>query len=93
MGKLHEIQTQEKIALGKGDIELFRCLLEQQVEAWGIVHVQAARLIASGNAPPDMIQRLEKIFNIHRDHERRIQQVNAAIQRTLQQLQDDHQAA
>ena len=93
MGRLHEIQTQEKIALDKGDIELFRQLLEQQAEAWKIVYLQASRLIASGKAPPDMIERLEKILNIHRDHERRIRQANAAIGRQLGKLQDDHRAA
>ena len=93
MGKLHEIQTQEKIALDKGDIELFRQLLEQQAEAWKIVYLQASGLIASGKAPPDMIQRLEKILNIHRDYEQRIRQANAAIGRRLDQLQDDHRAA
>ena len=93
MGRLHEIQTQEKIALDKGDIELFRQLLEQQAEAWRIVYLQASRLIASGKAPPDMIERLEKILNIHRDHERRIRQADAAIGRQLEQLQDDQRAA
>ena len=93
MGKLHEIQTQEKIALDKGDIELFRRLLEQQAEAWKIVYLQASKLIASGKAPPDMIQRLEKILDIHRDHEQRIRQANAAISRQLEQLQDDQRAA
>ena len=39
MGKLHEIQTQEKIALDKGDIKLFRQLLDQQAKAWKIVYV------------------------------------------------------
>ncbi|MCK4325057.1 MAG: hypothetical protein KAW89_11035 [Armatimonadetes bacterium] len=93
MGKLHEIQAQEKIALDKGDIELFRQLLEQQAKAWKIVYLQATRLIASGKAPADMIQRLEKILNIHRDYERRIREADAAIQRKLEQLQDDHKAA
>ncbi len=93
MGKLHEIQAQEKIALDKGDIELFRQLLEQQAKAWKIVYLQANRLIASGKAPTDMIDRLEKILNIHRDHKRRIRQADAAIQRKLEQLQDDQQAA
>lgn len=93
MGKLHEIQAQEKIALDKGDIELFRQLLEQQAEAWQIVYLQASKLIASGKAPPDMIQRLEKILNIHRDHEQRIHQADATIRRKLEQLKDDHQAA
>ncbi len=93
MGKLHEIQTQEKIALDKGDIELFRQLLEQQAEAWKIVYLQASRLIASGRAPTDMIERLEKILNIHRDHEQRIGQANAAIRSQVEQLQDDHKAA
>ncbi len=93
MGKLHEIQAQEKIALDKGDIELFRQLLEQQAKAWKIVYLQANRLIASGKAPTDMIDRLEKILNIHRDHKRRIREADAAIQRKLEQLQDDQQAA
>jgi len=93
MGKLHEIQTQEKIALDKGDIELFRQLLEQQAEAWKIVYLQASRLISSGEAPADMIERLEKTLNIHHDHEQRICQANAAIRHQLEQLQDDHQAA
>jgi len=93
MGKLHEIQAQEKIALDKGDINLFRQLLDQQTEAWKIVYVQATRLIASGRAPSDMIERLEKILNIHRDHEQRIRQADAAIQRKLGQLQDGHRAA
>ena len=93
MGRLHEIQTQEKIALDKGDIELFRQLLEQQAEAWKIVYLQASKLIASGKAPVDMIQRLEKILNIHHDYERRIRQANAAIGRQLGKLQDDQQAA
>jgi len=53
MGKLNEIQTQEKIALDNGDIELFQELLKQQAEAWEIVYGQAARLIATGKAPPD----------------------------------------
>ena len=93
MGKLHEIQAQEKIALDKGDIELFRQLLEQQAEAWKIVYLQASSLIASGKAPADMIERLEKILNIHRDYERRIREADAAIQRKLEQLQDDQRAA
>jgi len=93
MGKLHEVQTQEKIALDKGDIELFRQLLEQQAEAWKIVYLQASRLIAGGKAPPDMIQRLEKILDIHHDYERRIRQANAAISSRLEHLQDDQQAA
>ena len=93
MGKLHEIQAQEKIALDNGDIELFRQLLEQQAKAWKIVYLQANSLIASGKAPPDMIERLEKILNIHRDYKRRIRQADAAIQRKLEQLQDDHKAA
>ena len=93
MGKLHEIQAQEKIALDRGDIELFRQLLEQQAKAWKIVYLQANSLIASGKAPPDMIERLEKILNIHRDYKRRIRQADAAIQRKLEQLQDDHKAA
>jgi len=83
---VHEIQAQEKIALDKGDINLFRQLLDQQTEAWKIVYVQATRLIASGRAPSDMIERLEKILNIHRDHEQRIRQADAAIQRKLGQL-------
>ena len=93
MGKLHEIQAQEKIALGNGNIELFRQLLEQQAEAWQIVYLQASKLIASGKAPPDMIQRLEKILDIHRDYEQRIHQADATIRRKLEQLQDDQQAA
>ena len=93
MGKLHEIQAQEKIALDRGDIELFRQLLEQQAKAWKIVYLQANRLIASGKAPADMIERLEKILNIHRDYKRRIREADAAIQRKLEQLQDDQQAA
>jgi len=93
MGKLHEIQTQEKIALDKGNIDLFRQLLDQQAEAWKIVYRQASRLIASDSAPPDMIERLEEILDIHRDHEQRIRQANAAIRRKLEQRQDDHQAA
>ncbi len=93
MGELHEVQIQEKIALDKGDIELFRQLLEQQAEAWKIVYLQASRLIASGKAPTDMIERLEKILDIHRDHEQRIRQADAAIRRQLEQLQDDQQAA
>ena len=93
MGKLHEIQAQEKIALDNGDIELFRQLLEQQAEAWQIVCLQASSLIASGKAPTDMIERLEKILNIHRDYERRIREADAAIQRKLEQLQDDQRAA
>jgi len=93
MGKLHEIQTREKIALDKGDLELFRQLLEQQAEAWRIVYLQASKLIASGKAPLDMIQRLEKIFDIHCSYERRIHQADATIRRKLEQLQGDHRAA
>ena len=93
MGKLHEIQAQEKIALDKGDIGLFRQLLGQQAAAWKVVYLQTSRLVASGRAPADMIERLEKILNIHRDHEQRIRQADAAIRRKLEQLQDDHQAA
>ncbi len=93
MGKLHEIQTQEKIALDKGDIELFRQLLEQQAEAWKIVYLQASRLIAGGRAPVDMIERLEKILDIHRDHEQRVRQADAVIARQLEQLQDNRRVA
>ena len=93
MGKLHEIQAQEKIALDKGDLKLFRQLLDRQTESWKIVYVQATRLIASGRAPSDMIERLVKILNIHHDHEQHIRQADAAIRRKLRQLQDDRRAA
>ncbi len=93
MGELHTIQTQEKIALDKGDIDLFRQLLKQQARAWNVVYLQASRLINRGEAPPDMIRRLEKILDIHHDHEQRIRQANAAIRRKLAQMRDDYQAA
>jgi len=86
MGKLHEIQTQEKIALDKGDIELFQELLKQQAEAWEVVYVQVARLIASGKAPSDAIQRLEEILNIHRDRKRRLREARAEIEARLKSL-------
>jgi len=93
MGQLHQIQTQEKIALDRGDIELFRQLLQQQDGAWKVVYLQANKLIANGRAPTDMIQRLEKILNIHHDNEQRILQADAAIRGKLQQLQDKQRAA
>ena len=92
MGKLHEIQTQEKIALDNGDIELFQELLKQQAEAWEIVYVQAARLIASGKAPSDAIQRLEEILNIHRDRKQRLQEARAEIEARLKSLEGGNQA-
>ncbi len=93
MGQLHQVQTQEKIALDNGDIELFRQLLQQQEEAWKVVYLQANKLIGSGRAPTDMIQRLEKILDIHHDNEQRILQADAAIRGKLEQLQDKHRAA
>ena len=93
MGKLHEIQTQEKIALDNGDIELFQELLKQQAEAWEIVYVQAARLIATGKAPSDAIQRLEEILNIHRDRKWRLQEARAEIEARLVSLQNSEEVA
>ena len=93
VGKLHEIQTQEKIALDKGDIELFQELLEQQSEAWQVVYAQAAELIALGKAPADMIPRLEKILNIHRDHKRQLQQARAEIKARLESPENNERAA
>jgi len=93
MGQLHQIQTQEKIALDNGDIALFRQLLEQQAQAWEVVYRQASKLIGSGRAPADMIERLEKILDIHHDYERRIRQADAAIRGKLQQFQDKDRAA
>ncbi len=90
MGRLHQIQTQEKIALDNGD---FRQLLEQQAQAWEVVYRQASKLIGSGRAPADMIERLEKILDIHHDYERRIRQADAAIRGKLQQFQDKDRAA
>jgi len=92
MGKLNEIQTQEKIALDNGDIELFQELLKQQAEAWEIVYVQAARLIATGKAPPDAIQRLEDILSIHRDRKQRLQEARAEIEARLKLLEGSNQA-
>ncbi len=86
MGKLHEIQTQEEIALDNGDIGLFQELLEQQARAWQVVYVQAGELITIGKAPPDMIARLEKILNIHCDHEQRLREANGEIQARLRLL-------
>ncbi len=93
MGKLNEIQTQEKIALDNGDIELFQELLKQQAEAWEIVYGQAARLIATGKAPPDAIQRLEDILSIRHDHKQRLQQARTEIQARLLSLQNSEEAA
>jgi hypothetical protein len=92
MGKLHEIQTQEKIALDNADIELFQELLKQQGEAWEIVYVQVARLIATGKAPSGAIQRLEEILNIHRDRKRRLQEARAEIEARLKSLESGNQA-
>ncbi len=93
VGKLHEIQTQEKIALDKGDIELFQELLEQQSEAWQVVYAQAAELIALGKAPADMIPRLEKILNIHRDHKRQLQQTRVGFEARLENSGNSERAA
>lgn len=93
MGKLHEIQTQEKIALHNGDIELFQELLEQQATAWQVVYAQAGELIAVGKAPPDMIFRLEKILNIHRDRKRQLHEARAEMQARLASPEDSECAA
>jgi len=93
MGKLHEIQTQEEIALDKDDIELFQELLEQQARAWQVVYVQASELIARGKAPPDMIPRLEKILNIHRDHKRQLHEARAEMQAGLESPEDSEKVA
>ena len=93
MGQLHEIQTQEQIALEKGDIELFQELLEQQARAWQVVYTQAGELIARGKAPPDMISRLEKILNIHHDRTRQLQEAKAQIEARLESLGNSERAA
>ena len=92
VGQLSNIQTQEQIALDNGDIELFQKLLDEQAQAWQVVYVQAAELIAIGKAPPDMIPRLEKILNIHRDHEQRLQEAKKEDQAKLEQLEGERQA-
>jgi len=91
MGKLHNIQTQEKIAQANGDIELLRDLLEQQTEAWQVVCVQARKLVASGKAPQDMIEHLEEILNIHHNHQQWLQEAKANIQAKLAQLDSTEQ--
>ncbi len=93
VGQLSNIQTQEKIALDNGDIELFQELLDEQARAWQVVYVQAAELIAIGKAPPDMISRLAKILNIHRDHERRLNEAKMEIQAKLEELEEGKHAA
>lgn len=92
VGQLAEIQTQEKIALDNGDIGLFQRLLEQQAQAWQVVCTHAAELIATRRVPEDMIQRLQQRLNIHRDHERRLQQAKDEIRQKLEKLQDQQQA-
>jgi len=93
VGQLSNIQTQEQIALDNGDIELFQNLLDEQARAWQVVYVQAAELIAIGKAPPDMIPRLAKILNIHRDHEQRLQEAKSEIQAKLEELEEGKHAA
>ncbi len=93
VGQLAEIQTQEEIALDNGDIVLFQRLLEQQAQAWEVVYNQARELMATGKAPEDMIERLQQRLNVHRDHERQLQQAKEEIQRKLEKLQSQQHAA
>ena len=68
MGQIVEIRTQQEIAPNKSDIGLFHRLREQQAQALLVVYAEAGELIAAGQAPQDMIQRLQRRLNIPRDY-------------------------
>ncbi len=70
IGEIVEIRTQQEIAPNKSDVGLFHRLREQQAQALLVVYAEAGELIATGQAPQDMIERLQRRLNIPCDYNR-----------------------
>jgi hypothetical protein len=72
-GALAQIQEQQGLAIRAGDIPRLNRLLSEQAVAWDRVRGCAEQLIARGEAPEGMVERLRESLRIHQDRERELE--------------------
>ena len=66
---LSRVQEQQAVALREDDRAGLRRLLSEQAVAWAFVRGFAEQLVARGEAPPGMVERLRRALRIREERE------------------------
>ena len=93
VGTLSRIQDEQAIAIRAGDLGKLNRLLSEQAIAWAHARAFVLELVARGEAPLGMVERLRQITQVHKDREGELLEAQERLRAKLEDALRARQSA